>query len=120
MPNQDLEVRLAKLAVRVITEADLVEFERERVDPDIAKEWAQELSGMATECEENYVRLETSGDIPTVAQGVALARLMRGRKSAREVAVRVNQPSLPPGYLHVYFPDDDFEAGIAMDGSTSS
>ncbi len=81
------------------------------------------LAKLSHQAEAQYVRVEpASGDAPTPAQGIALARLLRGRlrdPSRRATVTLGDALSLPDGYIAVRF-DDNFEAGIARDGATST
>lgn len=84
---------------------------------------AHELSALALDVQDNYVYLARSGDTPTVAQGVALSRLLRGSldPASRGSALITTGGSmgLPHNYLAVRF-TDGYQAGISPEGEIST
>lgn len=84
---------------------------------------AEELASIHMELEREWVHASTDGEVPTVAQGIALARFLRphftGDKSHWGAFVSRGGAGLGDSYLHVRF-NDGYEGGIAKDGSTST
>lgn len=84
---------------------------------------AMDLDGMVRELEANYVLADSEGDVPTNAQGIALARFlrpaMRGEARNAHATVAKGGFDLPDGYIHVRLADG-YEGGIARDGRTST
>jgi hypothetical protein len=102
--------RIMQLAIDVANMTDL----------DQKHALAVTASHLANEVEEGYVSADAEGELPTNAQGLALARFMRGRIEKGPVRVWAGGFSmLPAGYLSVSC-SDGFEGGIARDGSTST
>jgi hypothetical protein len=83
----------------------------------------QRLAKLSHQAETDYVRIApANGDTPTLAQGLALAQLLRSRlrdPSDHATVGLGDVLSLPDGYITVRF-NGGFEAGIARDGATSS
>ncbi|HEV3071852.1 MAG TPA: hypothetical protein VGY76_10565 [Solirubrobacteraceae bacterium] len=91
-----------------------------------AEDWittlALQLSELGRDARENYERLlPAEGDIPTAAQGVALARFLRWRlrESGSYATVTRGDLGLPDTYLHIQFPDG-YEGGIDREGRLST
>lgn len=85
-------------------------------------EHAQRLSQLAVHARECYARLlPADGEIPTSAQGVALARFLRGhlRDRSHYATVCRGGAGLPDSCLYVRF-DDGYEGGIEREGRTST
>jgi hypothetical protein len=83
---------------------------------------ALQLSELGRDARENYERLlPAEGDIPTAAQGVALARFLRSRlrESGSYATVTRGGLGLPDTYLHIQFPDG-YEGGIDREGRLST
>jgi hypothetical protein len=88
---------------------------------------AASLAEFAEQVREEYVRVAGSRepqDIPTLAQGVALAWFLRGHfrhpdPMKRLAYVTRGSVGLPEDFLHVRF-GDGYEGGIAPDGRTST
>jgi hypothetical protein len=87
-------------------------------------ELAQQLAEMAEELDENYVPADAEGDAPTNAQGIALARVIRGRWAGdidynvtvgREMGFSASK-SRRVGFWFV----DGFTGGIAPDGRVNT
>ena len=114
-----LDQRLSALAARFrlqarssnVCAAEHAEFLRDH---------AASLDEFATQVQEEYVRL-IAEDIPTPAQGDALARFLRPAFRDRRIGAHVCRggQGLPEDYLHVRL-SDGYEAGIAPDGRTST
>lgn len=91
------------------------------------RDHAQSLAEFAQQCEDEYVR--TAGgdveDVPTTAQGVALARFLRRQfrpsvhPGERHAHVSRGGAGLPGDYLHVRMADG-YEGGIDRDGRVST
>jgi hypothetical protein len=102
-----------------------VAWERDaRAGDEFLRDHAASLCEFAAQADEEYVRVGGDDEIPTTAQGVALARFlrgfMRGPKGPRAHAlVSRAGAGLPEDYLHVRM-DDGYEGGIAPDGATST
>ena len=81
------------------------------------------LDGLRQDFEDNWVHADTEGEVPTVAQGVALARFLRPHFQMdavnRGAFVSRGGQGLGDNYLYVRF-NDGYEGGIAKDGSTST
>jgi hypothetical protein len=82
---------------------------------------AYTLSEWADAIRELYARLDVGDGLVTNAQGVAIARLMRGRLDETATVSRplARTAGLPENWLLVTF-SAGFECGIAPDGSVSS
>lgn len=88
---------------------------------------AASLTEFAQQVRDEYVRAAGNRgpeDIPTVAQGVALAHFLRGHFRHADPTKRLAHVSrgslgLPADFLHVRF-GDGYEGGIAPDGRTST
>lgn len=123
MAAEPLHERLNALAVEIDKLGDEL-GERSIPGGAAAREYATVVAELAQECERDYVRLESEGDTPTIAQGVALARFLRPhfrpQSSVAPVAnVSRGGAGLPADYLYVRFADG-YEGGIAPDGRTST
>jgi hypothetical protein len=85
-------------------------------------EHARQLNTLAEQAREQYARLlPANGEIPTSAQGVALARFLRphlrdGRGCATVCRGAVG---LPDSYVYVRL-DDGYEGGIDREGRVST
>jgi hypothetical protein len=81
------------------------------------------LAQLAHQAEDQYERVApASGEVPTPAQGITLARLLRSRLRDPSDYATVSLGdviALPDGYIAVRF-KDGFEAGIDRDGVASS
>lgn len=81
------------------------------------------LEQLAHQAEDQYERVApASGEVPTPAQGITLARLLRSRLRDPSDYATVSLGdviALPDGYIAVRF-KDGFEAGIDRDGVASS
>ena len=103
--------------------ADMMACQDKGVQPKDLAEWIDRLVNVAGELEEGYIKLDTEGDVPTVAQGVALARFLRphfqGDVSHRAAFVARGGAGLGDNYLHVRF-NDGYEGGIDKTGRTST
>jgi hypothetical protein len=84
-------------------------------------ERASALSALAREVDEEYVPLTQDGEVPTVAQGVALARFLRPafRDKCTGAFVCRAGHGTPEDYVFVRL-TDGYEGGIAPDGRTST
>lgn len=86
---------------------------------------AQSLAEFANQLRDEYVRIVGDDEIPTVAQGVALARFLRPqfrddvRPGNRSAHITRAGAGLPNDYLHVILPGG-YEGGIAPDGRVST
>jgi hypothetical protein len=97
----------------------------ERQLREFLRDHAYSLGGFANQVRDEYVR--TAGneedEIPTAAQGVALARFLRPqfRDGVRDAYATVSRGGfdLPTGYIVVRLPDG-YTGGIARDGRTST
>jgi hypothetical protein len=96
---------------------------------EFLRDHAYSLGEFARQCEEEYVRTAGGEDekVPTVAQGVALARFLRGEWSHGRIGpgdryAHVSQggAGLPESYVHVVFPATGYEGGIDRDGRVST
>lgn len=115
-----LDERLAALAMQFRTQAEdagatapqHAEFLRSRL---------ASLSHFVQQLEEDYALLTTE-EIPTCAQGLALARFLR--PTFRDIGIGAHVCrgglGLPDDYLHVRRLSDGYEGGIAPDGRTST
>lgn len=89
------------------------------------EEMLHQLAEVAQEVDMRYVRLDTEGDVPTVAQGVALARFIRNEfhkddGEPKLAYVSKGGAGLPDTYLHVSFPGSSYEGGIDKEGRVST
>ena len=83
---------------------------------------AHKLSELAVQARERYTRLLPADDeIPTRAQGVALARFVRPHLRDRRGSATVcrGHLGLPDSYLYVRC-DDGYEGGIDREGRVST
>ena len=82
---------------------------------------AERLAEMANELEASYVLADCEGDIPTNAQGIALARFLRPAFRVRSDYATVGRggSDLPSGYIYVRLADG-YEGGIDRNGKTST
>jgi hypothetical protein len=85
---------------------------------------AREIAELAQEMDENYVLVDVEGDVPTNAQGIALARVIRSRWAGdidynvtvgREMSFGANKTQRI-GFQFV----DGYTGGIAPDGSVNT
>lgn len=83
-----------------------------------------QVAWIAQHLRENYTALKTTGRVPTVAQGVALARFIRPSLEHKGIAhVCAGGAGLPSDYLYVRLEEPGrpvYEGGIAPNGSTST
>lgn len=90
---------------------------------DDEPELAHQLRGLVYEIQEQYVKLETDGDVPTIAQGVALARFLRPHfnsdKNHWGAFISRGGAGLGNDYIHVRF-NDGYCGGIDKTGRTST
>lgn len=129
MPNPEhrapLEDRLDSLARTFLGKA--WENEAEPVLAAFLRDHAYSLSEFAQQVREEYERVagEPEEEIPTNAQGIALARFLRPafrdnvHPGLRTAHVARGGAGLPEHYLHVVLPDG-YEGGIDRDGRTST
>jgi len=84
---------------------------------------ADRFAELAHQAEDQYARIHpASGETPTPAQGLTLARLLRSRLRNPSDSATVSLGdvfALPDGYIAVRF-SDGFEAGVDRDGVASS
>ena len=84
---------------------------------------AEKLAEMANELEADYVLADSEGDVPTNAQGIALARFLRpgfrGDRRDRYASVSRSGAGLGEDYLFIRLADG-YEGGIDRDGRTST
>jgi len=113
-----IEERLAALAMSCLTQAENTRA-TVRQHAEFLQNQVALLTGIAGDLEEEYVRL-TVGEVPTCAQGLALARFLRPAFRARTGAYVCRAGlGLPEDYLHVRLADG-YEGGIAPDGATTT
>lgn len=105
--NSPIHLRILQLAM---------DIQREDFSRDDLAVRASELSN---EVAADYVAASSEGELPTPAQGVALARFLRGRLTNGPAQVSLGGFSLPDGYISV-FCEGGYEAGIDRDGRTST
>ena len=85
-------------------------------------EHAHQLNTLAEQAREQYARLlPANGEIPTIAQGVALAHFLRPHlRDGRGCAtVCCGAAGLPDSYVYVRL-DDGYEGGIDREGRVST
>lgn len=84
---------------------------------------AMRASELSNEIADSYVLADAGGDIPTNAQGIALARFLRPqfRDGIRDAYATVARGGfdLPTGYITVRLPDG-YNGGIDREGNTST
>ena len=82
---------------------------------------AASLAEFAQQVEEEYAPLARDHEVPTNAQGVALARFLRAAFRDRAVGAHVCRggAGLPDDYVYVRL-TDGYEGGIAPDGRVST
>lgn len=105
------------------------EFAKRLFEPRLApaeyvtffSEQASALSELARQVDDQYILLADDGEVPTVAQGVALARFLRPAFRDKSVGAFVCRGGLgtPEDYVSVRL-TDGYEGGIARDGRTST
>jgi hypothetical protein len=117
--REPLDERLAALAMQFLTKSE----DASASAPQLAaflRAHVESLSDLARQLEEEYARL-TTHEIPTGAQGLALARFLAPHLRDMSIGAHVCRggKGLPEDYLHVRF-TDGYEGGIAPDGATST
>jgi hypothetical protein len=116
---EPLDERLAALAMQFLTQAEDGSATTEQ-HAQFRLAQVESLSDFARQIEVEYARL-TAHEIPTCAQGLALARFLAPHLRDRSIGAHVCRggQGLPEDYLHVRF-TDGYEGGIAPDGRTST
>jgi hypothetical protein len=117
--RESLDERLAALAMQFWTQAR----DAGATAPQHAaflRTHVETLADLAQQLEEEYVRL-TTDEVPTCAQGLALARFLGPWFRDTSVGAHICRggQGLSEDYLHVRL-TDGYEAGIAPDGRTST
>jgi hypothetical protein len=117
--RESIDERLAALAMQFRTQAD----DDAATAPQHAaflRTHIESLADLAQQLEDEYARL-TTDEIPTCAQGLALARFLEPWFRDKSVGAHVCRggQGLHEDYLHVRL-TDGYEAGIAPDGRTST
>jgi hypothetical protein len=117
--REPLDERLAALAMQFLAQSK----DASATAPQLAAflhAQVESLSDLAGQLEDEYARL-TTHEIPTCAQGLALARFLAPHLRDMSIGAHVCRggQGLPSDYLHVRF-TDGYEGGIAPDGRTST
>lgn len=117
--REPLDERIAAMAMQALTQAE----DAAATVPQHAaflRRHVEALSELAQQLEDEYVRLTTE-EIPTPAQGLALARFLRPCLRDKRVGASVCRggQGLPEDYLYVRL-SDGYSGGIAPDGRTST
>ena len=88
---------------------------------EFLRDHASSLREFARQVDEEYVRRIEDDEIPTVAQGLALAQFLRPAFRDARIAAHVCRSGvgLPDDYLSVRL-SDGYEGGIAPDGRVST
>ena len=117
MAEAPLEKRLMTLAMQMNNHA---------MEKNMASlsDYATTLADFAHQLENEYVRVTGDTQVPTTAQGIALARFLRptfnsGAPGDRHARVSRGGAGLGDDYIHVVLPDG-YEGGIDRDGRTST
>jgi hypothetical protein len=114
-----LDERLAALAMQFLEQAEDADASAPQHAAFLSTH-VESLTDFARQLREEYTRL-TAEEIPTCAQGLALARFLRPAFRDKRVGAHVCRggQGLPEDYLHVRL-SDGYEGGIAPDGRTST
>lgn len=129
MTDAPLDERLAALALAFYERA-WKEGTTPSADREFIRDHAASLEGFAAQARDEYVRVKNGDasneglDVPTNAQGIALARFLRphfrnARPGDAHAQVMRGGLGLPTNYLAVRLPDG-YEGGIAPNGDTST
>lgn len=121
-----MEDRLDSLARQFLSEAWSQDITEAALRAYL-RDHAALLAELARQVRDDYVRVSgrrEPEDMPTVAQGVSLARFLRGHfrhsdPMQRLAYVTHGSAGLPKDFLHVRL-GDGYEGGIAPDGRTST
>ena len=85
------------------------------------RDHAASLAEFARQVRDEYERVVGDEEVPTNAQGIALARFLRSAFRDKTIGAAVSRGSagLPDDYVYVRL-TDGYEAGIAPDGRVST
>lgn len=122
MPDEQVQVEKPALKRLEQFVMDLADYAFS-TDNDELKRMAVTLSTIHGDFEDGYVYVDTEGQVPTVAQGIALARFLRpdfnGSSGSAGAFVSRGGGGLGSNYLHVRL-NGGYEGGISRDGSIST